>query len=149
MRRLALPDRCQALVNPGFPQYLHSPHLLPPRLLSLLPPPCLSVFDTMSLLPPRLLFSLTSLTKLIWIWYDVCYPPLLSVRLPYPHLYVIRWDFVRPRSSSRRVTQFRLFLTFHWSSSSKSLILRVRLHLYHMCKREGLYTTILCKMPEC
>ena len=34
------------------------------------------------------------------------------------------------------------------SSSSKTLILRVRLHLYHMCKREGLYTTILYKMPE-
>ena len=41
------------------------------------------------------------------------------------------------------------YLPLQGSSSSKSLILRVRLHLYHMCKREGLYTTILCKMPEC
>ena len=45
-----------------------------PRLLSLLPPPCSSVFDTMSLLPPRLLFSSTPLsiitTMLVRIWYD-------------------------------------------------------------------------------
>ena len=45
-----------------------------PRLLSLLPPPCSSVFDTMGLLPPRLLFSSTPLsiitTMLVRIWYD-------------------------------------------------------------------------------